>query len=79
MFERDPRGFVMMKTVLKIEGMTCDHCVRSVHQALSRVPGVVKVQVRLDPGQAVLESEGPLDVPLAVRAVEEEGYRAYGA
>jgi copper chaperone len=32
-------------TNLKIEGMTCGHCVRSVTQALEAVPGVQAAKV----------------------------------
>ena len=40
---------------LKIEGMTCGHCVMHVQQALASVPGVEgKVEVTLKPGQAVV-------------------------
>ena len=50
---------------IPIAGMTCDHCVRTVSQALSAVPGVESVQVDLpgawaevtvDPSRAVFES-----------------------
>lgn len=67
----------MPTTILKIEGMTCDHCVHSVQQALSSVPGVKKAQVSLARKQAVVESEGPLDLSAAMKAVEEEGYQAH--
>ncbi|HJT25315.1 MAG TPA: cation transporter [bacterium] len=65
-----------MTTILKIEGMTCNHCVQHVQQALSSVPGVQKVEVDLAQKQAVVQSGGPLDLNAAVKAVEEEGYKA---
>ncbi len=65
----------MPTTILKIEGMTCDHCVHAVQQALSSVPGVKKAQVSLAQKQAVVESEGPLDLSATVKAIEEEGYK----
>ena len=69
----------MPTTTLKIEGMTCNNCAHHVQQALSTVPGVGKADVSLAQKQAVVESEGPLDLSAAVKAVEEEGYRAYPA
>ena len=66
----------MIETHLKIEGMTCDHCVHAVQKALSLVQGVRKAEVSLDQKQAVVQSEGPLDLPAAIQAVEEEGYKA---
>jgi copper chaperone len=67
----------MPTTTLKIEGMTCGHCVHSVQQALFALPGVKKTEVSLAEKQAVVESEGPLDLSAAMKAVEEEGYQAH--
>ena len=66
----------MSVTSLKIEGMTCDHCAHAVQKALSTVSGVQKAEVSLAQKQAVVQTEGPLDLPSAIRAVEEEGYKA---
>jgi copper chaperone CopZ len=32
---------------LRIEGMSCQHCVKSVREALTRVPGVTQVSVEI--------------------------------
>ena len=67
----------MTVTNLKIEGMTCDHCAHSVQKALSSVQGVKKAEVSLGQKQAVVQSEGPLDLSAVLQAVEEEGYKAF--
>lgn len=67
----------MPTTTLKIEGMSCNNCVQHVQHALSSVPGVQKADVSLAQNQAIVQSEGPLDLAAAVKAVEEEGYRAH--
>lgn len=55
-----------------VVGMTCEHCVRSVTEEVSEVPGVTGVQVDLASGR--LEVTGEAD-PAAVRpAVDEAGY-----
>jgi copper chaperone len=60
---------------LRIRGMSCDHCVRAVTQALGAIPGVQRVvEVSLDRGEAVLEGE--VDPASLVAAVEEEGFKA---
>lgn len=60
---------------LKVDGMTCDHCVRAVTQALSKVAGVEKVvEVNLDRGEATVE--GRPDAAQLVAAVSEEGFQA---
>jgi len=60
---------------LKIEGMTCGHCVMSVKTALTSVPGVEgPVEVDLKSGSARV---GGVPDPLAlIAAVEEEGFTA---
>ncbi len=67
----------MTTTTLKIQGMTCDHCVHVVQQVLSLLPGVKGAQVSLSQKQALVESEVPLDLSAAIQALEEEGYQAH--
>lgn len=60
---------------LKVEGMTCGHCVAAVNQALAQVPGVERVvEVSLERGEAVLD--GAPDPAQVIAAIEDEGYRA---
>jgi copper chaperone len=60
---------------LKIEGMTCGHCVKAVTEALSEVPGVDKVvDVNLQQQEAVV-SGNPQPEAL-VGAIAEAGYEA---
>lgn len=61
-------------TDLQITGMTCQHCVHSVTQALKGVAGVENVAVDLAGGRARVEGEA--DPRALVRAVKEEGYEA---
>jgi copper chaperone CopZ len=53
---------------LRIEGMTCAHCARTIEQALMRVPGVERAQVPgWQSGRAVVTWEGD--------AVDAEAFR----
>lgn len=62
-------------TKLKIDGMSCEHCVRAVSGALQEVPGVeAVVEVSLDRGEALID--GSAETALLIEAVEAEGYRA---
>ena len=58
---------------LKITGMTCGHCVRSVTGALKGVKGVKTAEVDLKSGSAKVE--GTPDPAALLAAVEEEGYK----
>jgi len=60
---------------LKIEGMTCGHCVKAVTAALSEVPGVDKVvDVSLEQKEATVS--GTPQPEALVGAIEEAGYEA---
>lgn len=65
-----------MTTQLKIQGMSCDHCVAAVKQALEGVDGVQRADVTLEPGKATVEHEHGTPLAALVGAVEEEGYEA---
>jgi copper chaperone len=60
---------------LKVEGMTCMHCVKAVTEALSAVPGVTAVrEVSLEKGAAAVDGSPEPDALIA--AVKEAGYSA---
>lgn len=61
---------------LNVTGMTCDHCVHAVTNALQDVAGVTKAIVSLDDKSAKVEVEGEADVSAMIAAIEEEGYEA---
>ena len=60
---------------LSIAGMTCEGCVKSVTKALCAVPGVTRVDVSLDRGEAVILHD-PAQAPLSKlrTAVEDAGF-----
>ncbi len=63
-----------MKTI-RVEGMSCQHCVMAVTKALSAVAGVGNVKVDLARGEATYEEKGVVD-PEAIReAVRKAGYK----
>lgn len=59
---------------LKVNGMTCNHCIMAVKKALLQVPGVEGAEVSLEQGEALVK--GNPDPQALIRAVEEEGYQA---
>ncbi len=65
----------MSRTRLRVEGMTCEGCVRSVTRALQAVEGVQEVQVTLEPGEAVVQAPG-VPAERLVQAVEDAGFDA---
>ncbi len=69
----------MARVELPIEGMTCSHCVRSVIDALQKVPGVHSATVSLAAKKATLDVvEGQVKRSDLVAAVANAGYRVGG-
>lgn len=66
----------MAQTQLAVSGMTCDHCVRHVTEAISKVAGVNNVTVNLAEGIADIESDLALDLQAVKEAVVAAGYSA---
>jgi copper ion binding protein len=62
-----------MERTFEIEGMSCQHCVRAVTNALKEVPGVRDVQVEV--GRAVVFSDAPVSADAIANALAQEGYR----
>jgi copper chaperone len=60
---------------LKIEGMTCEHCVINVKSAIAEVPGVTgQVEVSLAKKEALVSGEA--DPKQLVEALLLEGFKA---
>ena len=57
-----------------VEGMTCEHCVASVQEEVTEVPGTQGVEVELESGRLVVTGEGFSDHAIAA-AVERAGYK----
>jgi copper chaperone len=62
-------------TTYRVEGMTCEHCVRAVTTELVILPGVQSVDVDLETGAVTVTSNGPLDESVVREAVDEAGYQ----
>ena len=67
----------MQNVTLKIDGMTCGGCVKSVTRVLSELDGVVHADVSLEKAQAVVNfDENKVQPGALVEAVEEAGFDA---
>jgi copper chaperone len=65
----------MESITIPIEGMTCGGCVANVERVLKAIDGVQRVNVSLDPGQAVVEFvPGRVDAANLRSAIEDAGY-----
>jgi copper chaperone CopZ len=70
---------IMNPLLLKIGGMSCQHCVAHVTQALQELPGVISVSVDLASGRATLEiEEAYFNMDEAAEAIVDAGYDFLG-
>lgn len=58
-----------------VTGMTCEHCVRSVTEEVSAIPGVTDLEIDLATGAlAVTTADAPVADDAVRAAVAEAGY-----
>ncbi len=69
-------GQAVQTITLRIDGMGCDGCVRSVRDALVAVAGVRRAEVDLGGAAASVEALAGVDPASLVAAVDEAGYEA---
>lgn len=65
-----------MEKKLNVEGMSCQHCVAHVTQALEAVEGVSRVEVSLEDASAIVEFDGAVPDEALIAAVKNAGYEA---
>lgn len=63
---------------IKINGMSCGHCVASVTKALSEIDGITDVQVDLQKGEATYTSEKEIALKTIKDAISKIGFEAAG-
>ena len=66
-----------MNMRVRVEGMTCQHCVRAVFTALAAVDGIARADVRI--GSAEIEHDGTVTVEVVRSAIAVAGYSIGGA
>ena len=64
-----------MEIVLKVEGMSCEHCVKAVTDAVTGIPGTADVKVSLKNGSASFKFDpAKTSLQAIMAAITEEGY-----
>jgi len=67
----------MEKIKLKIEGMTCQGCVRSITKVLERM-GAIDITVSLEKGEADFNLENREKIEEIKKEIEVLGYKVIG-
>jgi copper chaperone len=65
----------MENTSLKVNGMSCEHCVKAVTDAVGALDGVASVRVSLEAGSADVQYDAAkLTLDAIKAAIVEEGF-----
>ena len=62
-----------MRTV-RVKGMSCQHCVKTVKKTLEEIDRITNVVVDLESGEAVFEETRPVDNELVREKIKKAGY-----
>lgn len=63
-----------MKILIKVNDMSCQHCVKRVDATLNAIEGINDVVVSLEKGEASFTATDTVDINEAIAAVTEAGY-----
>ena len=63
-----------MASILKVKGMSCQHCVMSVTKALCQLEGIKNVQVDLAKGEVRFDNSKGIASNRIEKAISDAGY-----
>jgi len=65
----------MEKTMINVDGMSCEHCVNAITKAVKALPGIAKVAVDLAAKSVLVEYDSSQTALDKIKAeIEEQGY-----
>lgn len=62
------------KIIIKIEGMSCMHCAKTVTESLENLENVLKVKVNLKKKEALVIYKDDIDTNLIKETINDLGY-----
>jgi copper chaperone len=68
----------MSKISLQVPEVHCDHCKTSIEVAVSKVPGVEKVDVTIADATVTIDHDDTANIASIKQAIEEQGYAVFG-
>lgn len=63
-----------MKEVLKVEGMSCNHCVNSIETSVGGLTGVSAVKVDLGKNEVSVEYSNEATLAKVKETIEDQGF-----
>jgi copper chaperone len=69
----------MEKSIIKVDGMSCEHCKKAIMDAVSALPGIGAVTVELTTGMVAIDYDPTLSTLDNIKyVIEEQGYEIKG-
>ena len=66
------------KMIVKIEGMHCEHCKKSVEDGLKRIDNIKGVKVDLNSGLATISYKNTIDINSIKKVIEDLDFNFAG-
>ena len=64
-----------MQKIIAVEGMTCEHCVQTLSQAVDKIIGVKKVEVNLEQKEVMVDfDDSQTQVEQISARIKEAGF-----
>ncbi|MCG7334636.1 copper chaperone CopZ [Sporosarcina sp. ACRSM] len=63
-----------MKEILKVEGMSCNHCVNAIETNVGELAGVSAVKVDLNNNEVAVEYDNTATLAKIKATIEDQGY-----
>jgi len=67
-----------MKKLISIDGMSCQHCVKSVTQTHEKLDGIQPIHVNLEEKNALVVSNAVPDEALITQSITDAGFTVTG-
>lgn len=68
----------MEKSILNVDGMSCEHCVKAVKNAVGSIQGVETVEVDLGAKTVTVEHSSDVKLDKIKEEIEDQGYDVIG-
>lgn len=63
-----------MKELLKVDGMSCNHCVSTIEKNVGEIAGVSSVTVNLEQKEVVVEFDQEATLAQVKETIEDQGF-----
>lgn len=68
----------MEQSILNVDGMSCEHCVKAIQKAVGAISGVESVVVDLSAKTVVVEHGSDVKLDKIKEEIEDQGYDVIG-